>query len=425
MFQRVAILSVYLWLSFSGVDGLSLQTHGDGSRTCRSPCTTRPNAVAGSHSMVSCQSRFLGGMQGTDEAGHRRRRCSTRMDLEERFYERQLLRRVPGMASSLRHNCSNDITSLRTSVAEARHGMPWTSSIASYTPPSASNDRCGGGTSPLLFMPFWIDQMEFIKTKLTNLRPVEVDEDIAYQENSSAGARIVNHCYASDEYRKIRLTYYDNGDKLQVFNSLWYPHPRYGSLPVIGIDLLAFNRRPAEDFSGDVRGKYLSVLDFQPIHKETDNTVLLSNSLLASIRADYPSLQGTMSDRFYDHARHFSPNMLYGRCESEAFVATELAPAFKRSIQAHLSLLNSTPPDDCETSLRRSLGGQAAYDSYSSVRDPAKALFSKIFGEEWAKKYVFDFLFDLSDEEHVIKEKLMMKSARKSHTRSNTSDGTF
>ena len=356
------------------------------------------------------------------EAGHKRRRselgASLRMDLEEGLYsyERQLFRQVTGgigaaaATPAFRYNCAENEISLTTAEAEARHGMPWKRSIASYTPPSIPSFS---GTSPLLYMPFWIEQIDFLKNNLTNLRPVEVDEDISYKENSDGDARIVNHCYSSDEYHKIRVTYYDAGDKCQVFNSLWYPHPRYGNLPVLGIDLLAFNRRPANDSNGDVSGKYLSVIDFQPIHKEANDIVRFSNALLGSIRADYESLQGTMSNRFYDHSRHFSPSMVYGRCESEAFVATELAPAFKRSMEAHLNLLKSIPPDDSESSLRQSLEGQAAYDSYSSVRDPAKALFSKMFGEEWADKYVFDFLFELSDEESVRKEEAIMKSQRR------------
>lgn len=422
--RGVFVLTVWVWSLSLLVDALAV-------------ASTRYRGLTKSR---SCQISFASGMPVMDMAGHnkRRRRCqlgagtSLSMDLEEGFHERKLLGRVLGGVGAsaafdeLSFRCDSqpcgvgaaaafDELSFRCdsqtlSSAEKRHGMPWRQSIASYTPPAPS-DQLKAGASPLLFMPFWTRQLDFLKNNLTNLRPIPVDEDISYRENNDGNARIVNHCYASDEYRLIRMTYYDAGDKCQVFNSLWYPHPRY-SVPVLGIDLLAFKRR-AEDSNNDIRGKYLSVIDFQPIHDdETDDSMRFSEAL-GSIRSDYGSLQGTMTSRFYDHSRHFSSNMLYGRCEYEAFVPEELAPAFERSIDAHLNLLKNTQPDVTESGFRKVLEGQAAYDSYSSIRDPAKALFSKMFGEEWADKYVFDFLFSLSDEESIKKEQMIMKSERR------------
>ena len=77
-------------------------------------------------------------------------------------------------------------------------------------------------------MPFWEWQLDFMKRHLTNLRPTPVTNldgtmDFTLKENHSQKARIVNLCFESDEYRKIRMTYYDAGHKTQVFNSLWYP----------------------------------------------------------------------------------------------------------------------------------------------------------------------------------------------------------
>ena len=59
----------------------------------------------------------------------------------------------------------------------------------------------------------------------------------------------MNKCYKSDEYRKIRMTYYDTGDNTQVFNSVWYLDPKYNLL-VLGIDILTFNCN-----------KYLAIVD--------------------------------------------------------------------------------------------------------------------------------------------------------------------
>ena len=116
-------------------------------------------------------------------------------------------------------------------TAEAKHGMPWKSSIC----PKVED-------SELLYMPFWEWQMDFMKENLSDLRVVSCSDgktDFSYNENKEKRARIVNLCASSNEYRKIRMTYYDAGDNTQVFNAVLYPDPAY-DLPVLGIDLLAF-----------------------------------------------------------------------------------------------------------------------------------------------------------------------------------------
>lgn len=42
---------------------------------------------------------------------------------------------------------------------------------------------------------------------------------------------------------------------------------------------------------------------------------------------------------------------------------------------------------------------QAAYDTYSAIKDPAVGLFDAYFGKEWSKSFVHDFLFTLSETE--------------------------
>mmetsp|Transcript_22585 Transcript_22585/g.66839 ORF Transcript_22585/g.66839 Transcript_22585/m.66839 type:complete len:468 (-) Transcript_22585:239-1642(-) len=303
--------------------------------------------------------------------------------------------------------------------AEVRHGMPWTESVGECTPPDfelsprvygceeapkrplgfAADDPCDvdDPSSPLLFMPFWSWQMSYMKSELPGLRPLPTTTaggiDVGLNHNLSRGTRIVNHCYASDEYRKIRMTYYDAGDSVQVFNSLWYPHPSR-DLPVLGIDLLAFGRK-----------KYLTVVDFQPVHAEEDERAAPYEDALGLIRDRYPSLQGRKTDRFYDSNRHFSSRTLFGRFEDERIVADEVWPAFRRSVEAHVDLVRGAAPDDSTSAIGRVLRGHAAYDAYSAKRDPAHALFTRIFGREWADEYVHGFLFDLSDGPEEEEEK--------------------
>jgi 15,16-dihydrobiliverdin:ferredoxin oxidoreductase len=259
--------------------------------------------------------------------------------------------------------------------AQAVHGMPWATSID----PSAFQGE------DLLYMPFWNWQMEFMKEQLTDLKVISCSNqhtDFGYNENLQKKARIVNVCVSSKEYRKIRMTYYDAGDGCQVFNAVWYPDPAY-NLPVLGIDLLAFNRK-----------KYLAIVDFQPLHQEEGLHAAEYEHLLAPIKAKYDSLKGQMSSKFYDETQFFSQQMLFSRFEDEKVISDELFPAFTQYVQTHLQLIRDTPADP--SGIKHVMERQQAYDTYSAERDPATGLFCAMFGNDWAQDFVHDFLFSLS-----------------------------
>lgn len=260
--------------------------------------------------------------------------------------------------------------------AEHVHGMPWKSSID----PALEEDA-------LLYMPFWEWQMDFMKDSLSNLRALpctsEDGTDFTYNDNEKKKARIVSTCFASDEYRKIRMTYYDAGDGCQVFNSVWYPDPKY-NLPVLGIDLLSFNRK-----------KYLAIVDFQPIHDEEGDHAAPFEARLEPIKEKYEPLKGRMSSKFYDETQFFSQQMLFARFEDENVVNNDLFPAFQEYVKTHLDLVKETAPDTSAMPLV--LDRQLAYDSYSAERDPATGLFASMFGGDWADGFVYDFLFSLAE----------------------------
>mmetsp|Transcript_24787 Transcript_24787/g.36686 ORF Transcript_24787/g.36686 Transcript_24787/m.36686 type:complete len:349 (-) Transcript_24787:214-1260(-) len=277
---------------------------------------------------------------------------------------------------------------LTVEESEEIYGMPWKSSIDS----SLEEDA-------MLYMPFWEWQMQFMKENLTNLRTIstcsedsENPVDFSYKENSKKGARIVSTCYASDEYRKIRMTYYDAGDNTQVFNSVWYPNPKY-NLPVLGIDLLSFNQK-----------KYLAIVDFQPIHENEEDHALPFEEHLKPIKEKYDSLKGRMSSKFYDETQFFSQEMLFARFEDESIVNKDLFPAFQEYVQTHLKLVRETEPVSEEMPFI--LERQKAYDTYSAQRDPATGLFAAMFGEEWADGFVYDFLFALSSKKEESKQEV-------------------
>ena len=269
-------------------------------------------------------------------------------------------------------------STLSMEEAAAHHGMPWDTTIG-------RTDE----ENPLLYMPFWEWQLDFMKDSLSNLHPIDCstlsDTDVTFKENKEKRARIVNHCYASDEYRKIRMTYYDAGDSVQVFNSVWYPDAKY-NLPVLGIDILSFNRK-----------KYLAIVDFQPLHEDEDDHATAYEHILKPIKEKYDNLKGRMSSKFYDETQFFSKEMLFARFEDGKIVDDDLLPAFKSYVKTHLNLVQSTPPSTNPQDVQAVFDRQRAYDTYSADRDPAAGLFAAMFGKQWAEDFIYDFLFSLGE----------------------------
>jgi 15,16-dihydrobiliverdin:ferredoxin oxidoreductase len=258
------------------------------------------------------------------------------------------------------------------------YNMPWTSSIDSNYKES------------LTFMNFFMWQLDFMQEHLTELELLKNHDDtFTYHDNTQQHCRIFNMQFESREYRKIRLTYYDAGNKVQVFNSLWYPN--HSNLPVLGVDLLAFNDNK----------KMLSVVDFQPLQQQNSSDDYdYYHDLMKPILLQHPKLEGSkMSNRFYDEEQFFSPYKLFTRFENSELIYSDVFPAYQKFVRAHVCELvkkrmnETTSQQHNENNL---LSLHRAYDVYSADRDPAKAMFARVFGHEWADKFVHEFLFELS-----------------------------
>ena len=131
-------------------------------------------------------------------------------------------------------------------------------------------------------------------------------------------------------------------------------------------------------------------------------------NLMRPIRSRYPSLQYTMSDKFYDESQFFSSEMLLGRDNTTDYIWKDLMPAYKEYTKLHVNLTKEyqlPPPDDDDDGdnsyykmmMEKIRIGQKAYDDYSSVRDPAHGLLAALFGKSYADEFVYDVLFPLSD----------------------------
>jgi len=336
-----------------------------------------------------------------------------------------VLPKPPQSPSSSSFESTEEMTHSTHSTSHSDKAMPWHSSIAPYTPHKKDT---------LLFMPYYEAHLSIMKDRLTNLRQITLPPTHHYAENfpsSKLATRVSNVEFTSDEYRKIRLTYYDAGDSIQVFNSLWYPNPNLGNVPLLGVDLLAFGRK-----------KYLVAVEYQPVAKYGLGEVSKTRyerqeelepfdfghgrkwqSIVEPIYNNLPSeLRGCKSDRFFEGTDFFSDVMLFGRLERQEedliYEGGDLWNAFHSYTESHIDIvqrqinhldslgLSSHGVDQGDSSQDMLnhvetlvLQGQKDHDVYMASRDPAHALFSKKFGTEWADSFLYDFLFDLANGE--------------------------
>ena len=191
----------------------------------------------------------------------------------------------------------------------------------------------------------------------------------------------------SEDFRKIRFTYMDGGKSVQVFNSVWYPRHDTDA-PLLGIDLLLFGGH-----------RMLAVVDFQPLSHEPEYKARYTDALTA-IKAKYPALSETISNRYYEDTRWFSDNMLFGRLQEIDQIQSTLMPAFKEYLKVYTDVVKaSRHPEEKE---RRQVSEEYVrerhrdYDEYNMIRDPAGKLFESYFGKDFAHE-MLSFLFESAD----------------------------
>jgi 15,16-dihydrobiliverdin:ferredoxin oxidoreductase len=245
--------------------------------------------------------------------------------------------------------------------------LPWPESV-------------GGDDVELLFMPFIEHQLKVMRAEFPDTTDAPFEERHSLQESSRRPARIESWQWKNTFFRKIRATYIDAGVAAQVFNSVWYPDPKY-DLPLLGIDFLSFGKK-----------KVLCVLDFQPLVQD-EGYLKKYCEPIAYIKAKYDGLAGTMSARFYDETLFFSKQLAFAKFDNADPVNAQLLPAFKEYLRDYVAMVKGAAPNEDPAAVARVRALQREYDQYSAERDPAVGLFSTYWGEEWAEDFTYNYLF--------------------------------
>jgi 15,16-dihydrobiliverdin:ferredoxin oxidoreductase len=193
-------------------------------------------------------------------------------------------------------------------------------------------------------------------------------------------ATIESWCFQCPELRKIRYTYMDAGDAMQVLNCVVYPNYQY-DLPFLGIDFLSFGKV-----------KNLIVMDFQPLFQDQAYQEKYINPL-KSLHEQYPDLSQDLEMKFYDANQYFSKYLLFAKVSPDV-IPTRVFSAFQDYLNLYWKMLSNTMPLSNPADIQRVMQAQREYDQYSADRDPAHGLFSSHFGNEWASRFLYEFLFE-------------------------------
>lgn len=259
----------------------------------------------------------------------------------------------------------------------------------------------GGPDVNMLYMPFLEHQLGVLSE--LEAAPLDLPAHLAHAEAAKKPARMASQLvHVPGLFRRIRMTYFDGGPSLQVFNSLWYPSFDRAA-PLLGIDLLSFGK------------KLLCVVDAQPLVGAD------THDHLKAVRDANPVLAGSVSQRWYEDNRYFSKQMLYSRFEERGVddVRDVLLPAFQSYLQGYVDVVKSSQVDVKQ--IDEFKRHHADYDAFNADRDPAHRLFTSYFGPSFADEYVRDFLFALSNDQDALDAPQHIRYHESNHDVSGTS----
>lgn len=245
-----------------------------------------------------------------------------------------------------------------------------------------------------LYQPFLDHALALLHEHLS-LQPYPIPAGFERKENVTGKGKkqetviTTSHAWQSSKLRQIRAAHVCGGDSLQVLNFVIFPRLEY-DLPFFGADLVT------------LPGGHLIAIDLQPLFHDSDYQKQYSEPILPifrSYQADLP-----WGGDFPEEAKaFFSAAFLWTRPKETEIVQTRVLAAFKDYLQAYLTLVGRaepvSDPAGIRVAARQRLAAiekaQLAYVNYRAAKDPARGMFTRLYGEEWTEEYIHGFLFDL------------------------------
>jgi phycoerythrobilin:ferredoxin oxidoreductase len=194
---------------------------------------------------------------------------------------------------------------------------------------------------------------------------------------------VLTTSYASStpKLRQIRAAHVQGGNSLQVLNFVIFPQLNY-DLPFFGADLVT------------LPGGHLIAIDMQPLFHDTAYQDKYSKPILPMFHSHQEHL--TWGGDFPDEAKtFFSPAFLWTRTQDTEVVETRVMEAFKDYLQAYLDFVDRAELVTDSQRLEEIRQSHQNYLAYRAEKDPARGMFTRLYGVEWTEEYIHGFLFDL------------------------------
>ncbi|HBE20820.1 MAG TPA: phycoerythrobilin:ferredoxin oxidoreductase [Cyanobacteria bacterium UBA11159] len=237
-----------------------------------------------------------------------------------------------------------------------------------------------------LYQPFLDYALTLLKNRLP-LAPYPIPEGFERKEGiTGQGKRqqtvvTTSHAFKSQKLRQIRAAHVEGGSSLQVLNFVIFPQLNY-DLPFFGADLVT------------LPGGHLIALDMQPLFHNAAYQKKYSDPILPIFQHYQHDLP--WGGDFPEEAKlFFSPAFLWSRPKETSLLQTRVFEAFKDYLKAYLDFVAEAQPVTDEQDLEAIAKAQLRYIDYRATKDPARGMFTRLYGEEWTEEYIHGFLFDL------------------------------
>ena len=191
-----------------------------------------------------------------------------------------------------------------------------------------------------------------------------------------------SYAFKSKKLRQIRAAHVQGGDSLQVLNFVIFPELNY-DLPFFGGDLVT------------LPGGHLIAIDMQPLFRDDPAYQAKYTKPILPIFAKHRANLDWGGDFPEEAQQFFSPAFLWTRPQEMEVVQTQVFAAFCDYLGAYLDFVEQAEEIRDSKQLDDILRAQKRYLNYRAEKDPARGMFTRLYGTEWTEEYIHGFLFDL------------------------------
>lgn len=241
-----------------------------------------------------------------------------------------------------------------------------------------------------IYAPFWEYAGKVLKDRLgADLTSYPIPDGFERKEASmgkgkrESVASTQSYGYQTSKLRQIRAALVNGGSNIQVLNFVIFPHMNY-DLPFLGLDLVT------------LPGGHLIAIDMQPLFQTEEYKKKYAEPCTDIFDKHVKNLP--WGGDFPEEAKaYFSPNFLWTRPQEDSVVQTHVFEAFKDYLNRYIDMVLAAEAETDPKKLEEIAARQMSYLKYRAEKDPARGMFTRMYGADWTEKYIHEFLFDLEE----------------------------